>query len=324
MNDWLSTLRARLTHQHALVRIVVVATRGSVPRDVGTSMLVGCGETHGTIGGGHLEYTAIDIARGMLLDGAPATPGRLDRFTLGATLGQCCGGVVELWFERYGPDQQDFLDRALQARQQGPTLMTIRLDDKETITRDLEPCAPATGTGKAACRFSERLDQIRPVLILFGAGHVAQALVRVVADLPLSITWIDSRAAMFPDNLPAHINAVHADYPADEVRDAPADAHFLIMTHNHDLDYELCRAILRRRDHGMVGLIGSATKAARFRHRLAAEQLPVERLVCPIGVPGINTKVPAAIAIAAAAQLLQAIEVTTASSSEIGRMNASA
>lgn len=321
MNDWLSTLRARLNHQHALVRVVVVATRGSVPRDVGTCMLVGSGETHGTIGGGHLEYTAIDIARGMLVDGAPTTPGRLDRFTLGATLGQCCGGVVELWFERYGPDQHEFLDRALQARQQGPTLMTIRLDDKEAITRDIEPCAPAAGVGKAAGRFSERLDQIRPALILFGAGHVAQALVRVIADLPLDITWIDNRAAMFPDHLPAHINTVHADYPADEVRDAPADAHFLIMTHDHDLDYELCRVILRRGARGLVGLIGSATKAARFRHRLAAEQLPVERLVCPIGVPGINTKVPAAIAIAAAAQLLQAIEAAAGSSSELRRMN---
>src|SRR5471030_1390542 len=98
MKDWLPVLHMRLPDETALVRVVVATVRGSAPREPGACMLVGMEHVDGTIGGGHLELKATQIARQMLE--RPAAPARLDRFALGATLGQCCGGAVNLWFER--------------------------------------------------------------------------------------------------------------------------------------------------------------------------------------------------------------------------------
>ena len=92
---------------------------------------------------------------------------------------------------------------------------------------------------------------------------------------------------------------------------APAAARFLVMTHDHALDYALCRAILVRGDFAWLGLIGSKSKGARFRSRLERDGLTPEairRLVCPIGVEGVESKWPAAIAVGVAAQLLRSPE----------------
>jgi xanthine dehydrogenase accessory factor len=145
-------------------------------------------------------------------------------------------------------------------------------------------------------------------LWLYGAGHVGQALVRILADLPLRITWVDSRAELLPVDLPGNVHPRLAQQPLHTVSDAPPGSRFLVMTHDHALDYDLCRAILERGDCAWAGLIGSDSKAARFRSRLARDQLDAQtiaRLVCPIGVPGIDSKAPAAVAISVAAQLLQ-------------------
>ena len=109
---------------------------------------------------------------------------------------------------------------------------------------------------------------------------------------------------MLPAGLP-HITLIESDLPADEARHAPRNAWFLVFTHDHDLDLEICRAILSHGSAGFVGLIGSRTKAARFRHRLSAQGLPAERITCPIGIAGISGKEPASIALAVAAQLMQ-------------------
>lgn len=156
-------------------------------------------------------------------------------------------------------------------------------------------------------RFLERLDDECPAVWLYGAGHVGQALAPILAELPLRLTWIDSRAELFPV---AH-EGVRIRGDADSlatVSDAPADAYFLVMTHSHPLDFALCQAILGRNDFAWLGLIGSESKAARFRSRLKRAGVPAEslaRLVCPIGVPGIESKWPAAIAVSVAAQVMQ-------------------
>jgi xanthine dehydrogenase accessory factor len=155
----------------------------------------------------------------------------------------------------------------------------------------------------------EPLYSPRPPLWIYGAGHVGQALVRVLAELALfDITWIDSRAELFSSASADCVTTYACAAPADSVAEAPAGTHYVVLTHDHALDYELCRRILLRGDAAGVGLIGSASKAARFRSRLLRDGLSREALTgltCPIGITGISSKLPAAIAISIAAQLLQ-------------------
>jgi len=149
-------------------------------------------------------------------------------------------------------------------------------------------------------------------LLLYGAGHVGQALAGVLADLPFRVLWIDSREELFPDLVAPNIRIVHTDQPVAEVDAAPPGAFHLVMTHSHDTDLELVEAVLRRGDAGFLGLIGSASKRARFERRLVKLGLDASRLVCPIGIEGIGDKHPKAIAVSTAAQLLRAAEAARA------------
>jgi xanthine dehydrogenase accessory factor len=158
------------------------------------------------------------------------------------------------------------------------------------------------------------IDPLRaegPRVWLFGAGHVGRALVNVLAPAAGSITWIDERDDEFPRQLPSNVRKIVTDTPVAEVAAAPVASFFLVMTHNHALDEELAEAILKRGDFAYFGLIGSATKRRRFEQRLSARGMDAARLaamICPIGAAGIGDKRPAAIAIAAAAELLHRYE----------------
>jgi xanthine dehydrogenase accessory factor len=244
----------------AAVVVEVGATRGSVPREAGTRMLVALDEVMGTIGGGHLELNAIADARRLLAEGGTA---HSQHVALGPSLGQCCGGALDL---RY------------------------------TLLTEDDPAA----WPEPAPRFE---------LQLYGAGHVGRAIVRLLAELPCRVSWIDERESEFPpDPLPPHISRLCVEPVQAEVAAAPPGCCYLVLTHSHDLDLALAQAILARGDFGFFGLIGSATKRARFEHRLLARGLPSERvarMVCPIGLPGIGGKEPQMIALAVVAQLLQ-------------------
>jgi xanthine dehydrogenase accessory factor len=147
----------------------------------------------------------------------------------------------------------------------------------------------------------------RAHVVLFGAGHVGAALVRALAPLPCSVTWIDEREDMFPADVPANVRIEASDAPEDLVADAPPGASYLVMTHSHALDQRLAEAILARADVGWFGLIGSKTKRRQFEHRLRARGLDparIEAMACPIGLPGITGKEPAVIAASVSAQLL--------------------
>jgi xanthine dehydrogenase accessory factor len=150
----------------------------------------------------------------------------------------------------------------------------------------------------------------RFVLQLYGAGHVGRAIVALLADLPCQVTWIDERESEFPSCVePPHIERLCVEPVEAEVAQAPPGAFYLVLTHSHELDQRIAEAILRRGDFGWFGLIGSATKRARFEHRFAQRGIgadTVARMVCPIGVPGIAGKEPEVIALAVVAQLLQA------------------
>jgi xanthine dehydrogenase accessory factor len=142
----------------------------------------------------------------------------------------------------------------------------------------------------------------RFALMLFGAGHVGREVVRIAGRLPCTVTWVDSRAECF-EAAAANTRALVEDEPAWAVDAAPPGAYYLVMTHSHALDLEIVERVLRRGDFGFLGLIGSETKAAKFRARLAARGVDAARLVCPIGVFKAG-KHPAEVAVSAVAQLL--------------------
>ncbi|HYS67998.1 MAG TPA: xanthine dehydrogenase accessory protein XdhC [Paraburkholderia sp.] len=145
-------------------------------------------------------------------------------------------------------------------------------------------------------------------IVLFGAGHVGHALVALLGSLPCVVQWVDERDELFPDETPANVQIEATDTPDAIVDTAPPGAYFLVMTHNHALDFSLAARIMRRRDFTYFGMIGSKTKRVKFERRLLERGVEFERLAemtCPIGVAGIVDKAPAAIAVAVCAELLQ-------------------
>jgi xanthine dehydrogenase accessory factor len=161
--------------------------------------------------------------------------------------------------------------------------------------------------GRATVLF-ETVGAARWNVALFGAGHVGKAVVKLLADLPCAVTWIDARESEFPEPLPPNVRRVVTDAPEEEVRALPPGADVLVMTHSHQLDLEIVEAVMKRGEYRYLGLIGSRTKRARFEQRLLAQgrsAAELARLTCPIGLPGVGGKEPAEIAIAVAAQLLQ-------------------
>jgi xanthine dehydrogenase accessory factor len=177
------------------------------------------------------------------------------------------------------------------------------------ITRDLG-LGPSLGQccGGAVTLLFEMILPPAWRIALFGAGHVGRALVRLLGDLPCRVDWFDPRPAEFPDAVPGNVRAVVSDDPEGEVPDLPSGCDVVVFTHSHDLDQAIVAAALRRRDLGYLGLIGSRTKRARLEARLGERGFAagdLARIVCPIGLPGVGGKVPAEIAIAVAAQLLQ-------------------
>ena len=310
--EWLPSLIELLRHHAAVVRVVVAEARGSTPREAGACMLVGESLVVGTIGGGRLEWEATAAARELLADATTAA--QLRKSVLGADLGQCCGGVVSTWLDRFTGVDLDLLRAAADAAARGPaalvsTLMDGRVERRLSCARDEEPglYTPSvirdSSSGRLVLR--ERLDRRLPAVWLYGAGHVGQALARILSELPLRLTWIDSRP-----ELRAAPGLRHEPDPVASVSEAPAGAYFLVMTHSHPLDFRLCHEVLQRDAFAWLGLIGSESKSARFRSRLRREGLDasaVARLVCPIGIEGVRGKWPAVIAVAVAAQIMREI-----------------
>ncbi|HKR40174.1 MAG TPA: xanthine dehydrogenase accessory protein XdhC [Paraburkholderia sp.] len=336
MQTWLSDLQQLLAHGDAAVLVTVARVEGSAPREAGTKMIVTREAARHTIGGGHLEWKAIEIARQVLRDGM-RTPHarRLERLALGPSLGQCCGGAVVLAFERL--DVADLGWLATLARRLAAGASTVRSvsfrssrngtpEGEGTAADPAMLSEPEPGVEAPDCLLWETggalllTETIAPndfPVVLFGAGHVGAALVRVLGTLPCRVLWVDERDAAFPTpEAFALLNAPNVaidanDAPDEAVDTAPPGTSFIVMTHDHSRDLDLAERILRRGDFVFFGMIGSHTKRKQFEHRLAArgiDPLQIARMNCPLGVDGIVDKSPEVIAVSAAAQLLQAIE----------------
>jgi xanthine dehydrogenase accessory factor len=259
-------LRWRAGHRPAVV-VEVTSSQGSVPREAGTRMLVAADTVVGTIGGGHLELQAIADARALLARGAQA------------------------------------------AAPEPP------LEQRIALGPSLGQCCGGV-LGLRFVRLSESDPAAWPetpprfTLQLYGAGHVGRAVVHLLATLPCQVLWVDERESEFPPGpLPPHIERCCVEPVQAEVTHAPPGAFFLVLTHSHALDLALAQAILARGDFGWFGLIGSRSKRASFEHRLherGFDAALIERITCPIGLPGIEGKEPELIALAVVAQMLLA------------------
>lgn len=250
------------------VLVRIGRTQGSAPREAGTWMAVFAEALVGTIGGGRLEHDAVADARALLAGRAVEAERRV---ALGPSLGQCCGGVVWLRYER------------------------VDAGDRERLRTQLSQAA-----------------QAHMPVALFGGGHVGAAIVRLLGTLPVRTHWIDSREEVFPVDLPLNLLCEHSEPVHDAVPTLAPGSCVLIMSFSHAEDLDIVAACLKRRrergDLRYIGLIGSQTKWATFRHRLEARGFGADELAavtCPIGVPGVVGKEPEVIAVAVAAQLLQ-------------------
>jgi xanthine dehydrogenase accessory factor len=323
MSAWTDKLAALIEAGVPAALVTVAAVKGSAPREAGAAMIVTGRDLFGTVGGGRLEYRAARLARAMLRAGAAP---RLREFPLGPELGQCCGGHVALRFQRITPQDCVWLDPLRRWIAEGCEAALVFAPDGggcfavsgSEVAGDLGPRAASAAraarkvlAGGAASDEAWRVMRVSPpdcVVYLFGAGHVGRALAEILGQLPCRVVWIDERKDAFPGSVPANVAATRAENPAAEAARAPKGAFFLVMTHSHARDQQIVEAVLRRGDFAYLGLIGSATKRARFVARLRAAgigEAALARLVCPIGAEGIPGKEPGVIALAAAAEIMR-------------------
>jgi len=326
MNEWIDELSDLAAAGESAILVTVAGIRGSAPREIGAKMIVTSSETIGTIGGGQLEYQSARIAVDML----DARDSTLRSFPLGSSMGQCCGGVVEILFEPVADGMPAWLrDLGALHGQREPAVIATRISRtnpaKMIVTADR---IFGIEGGKADAALAARARRIladdpvttrdvqefyEPVvapdlnIAVFGAGHVGTAVVNTLSDLDCNIRWIDSRSKMFRQ-VPANVRSVDAPDPALEVAAMPVDSFYLVMTHSHTMDFDICDRILRRRDARYCGLIGSLSKRRRFEKNYRQQgmlQAVIDQLICPIGVDGISGKKPAEIAVAVAAEVLR-------------------
>lgn len=341
MQVW-RVLRQTLGSHAACVLVSVARGDGSTPREAGARMVVRPdGSLAGTIGGGHLEYQALHHALASLQAAEAETahaegrPFERRRFSLGPDLGQCCGGRVDLTFERFSRADLDAVSVLAEREAEETvfsTVMTVS-EGRASARQMLEGASLAPGEGEGergvlrdvtsgAPRdvreqsVTESFGEARQTLYLFGAGHVGRAVVLALAPLPFRIVWVDSRREMFPGRVPAHVTLLAPVDPVSVLASAEPGSFVLVMTHDHGLDEAIVAAALASNGGGngkfsYIGLIGSQTKRKRFESRLRAGGLSagaLEALVCPIGSGRLRSKHPAVIAADVSVQLLERLE----------------
>jgi xanthine dehydrogenase accessory factor len=273
MGTAVKSLKDFLGRAGSFAVVEVAATKGSTPREAGAAMLVSPTASHGTIGGGQLEYMAIDKARQLLRSNFAGRQegGTTLNIPLGPEIGQCCGGRVEV-----------------SIRQGTPAIATALAEKAEADEGAL------------------------PHLYIFGGGHVGHAMAAACALMPVHTVVVDTRADAF-DGLTPAVETRLTPMPEEVVREAPAGSAFAVLTHDHALDFLIVAEALKGPDAAYVGMIGSKTKKATFKSwflkTAGGTEAEFARLVSPIGGETVKDKRPAVIAALAAAEIMTALAV---------------
>ncbi|MCK5932719.1 MAG: xanthine dehydrogenase accessory protein XdhC [Fulvimarina manganoxydans] len=258
-----------LSENRHVILVALTKVRGSSPRETGTQMFVSAGRAWGTIGGGQLEFRAVEAARAMLRDGHLS---RVLDLPLGPEIGQCCGGRVVVSLKR------------------------MRASDRRT--------ALSRADNEAASR---------PHVYVMGAGHVGRALADLMQHCPVRCILVDPRpeeVALCEAAVETRISAI----PEVDVMTAPKGSAFIVLTHDHGLDFLIAAAALERGDAAYVGMIGSATKRVKMRNwmREHGNAHAFDRLVCPIGANGSRDKRPSVIAAFVVAEVMATLTAKAA------------
>jgi xanthine dehydrogenase accessory factor len=313
------------------------AARHPLPMGEGQIPLRNLDGIVGTIGGGQLEFEAIAHARALLAQAEREPPWLRDvrNWPLGPSLGQCCGGAVRVLFEYYGAAEREAIRQAeaatgasclivrsamsgeplriLSTRQEArdlPLHVARVASDMLSGTRSRSAVFIPARKGEAAWFIEPSRAEPKP-LFIYGAGHVGRAIVKIAAELDFAIHWVDIHQDRFPAELPEGVTPIVAQAPSGIAAAAPQGAYHLVLTYSHALDLAICHALLAEPRFGFLGLIGSASKRARFHKRLAEAGIApaaLQRLTCPIGIGSLRGKEPATIAVAVAAQLIEQLE----------------
>jgi xanthine dehydrogenase accessory factor len=265
-------LKTFLDAAPAVALVEIVSAKGSTPREEGVWMLVSADGIFGTIGGGQLEFMAIDKAREMLATGR-AGKGEAMRLSLdiplGPEIGQCCGGRVELAVSHVDKAKREELLRAARAE-----------------------------------------DASRPHVYLFGGGHVGRALSAALSLLPVHVAVVETRADAL-EEIADGVETRLTPVPEEAVREAPPGSAFVVLTHDHALDFLIVAEALKREEAAYVGMIGSKTKKETLRRWYLKEaggsEETFSRVVCPIGGADVKDKRPAVIAALVTAEVMRAV-----------------
>lgn len=292
----LTALTDAVAEHGRVARVVVAEVAGSVPREVGAAMLVWNGGQSGSIGGGRLEFEAAKTA---------FTHTGLSRHALGPDMGQCCGGRVTLLTEHFDAASLPPLSDTLMARGDGDMPLAVhRLLDRARA-QGIVP-EPQLIQGWMV----EPITAPRTPIWIWGAGHVGAALANTLAPLPdMDVTVADTAPDRFSFPLADQVTKLPAADLPRLAAHAPEEARHIIVTYSHEIDLQLCHALLAH-EFAFAGLIGSDTKWARFRKRLAGlghTDAQIARICCPIGQKTLG-KHPQAIAIGVAAQLVETLK----------------
>ena len=299
------------------VLVTVIDVKGSTPRNAGSRMLVTTDAIWQTIGGGALEFEVMRKARKMLANNAGTGPDKGDplwrrqvlKIVLGPDMGQCCGGRLSLLLEKFTVAEAPFL-QALCAQATGQTTLAHPLTSGMPLTLET-PVGNSTGKASIVASadkdvYHAPIDGRRIPLFIYGAGHVSRALIPRLDGMGFNIFLVDIECERFPKDLGKSVQKLLAKRPETIALHAPDDAVHLVMTHDHCLDQAICLQVLSREKFAFLGLIGSATKRARFtKYFIAAGIAPalLDLLVCPIGISEIGGKHPNRVALSIAAQL---------------------
>jgi len=322
--DWVGQALKIARAGEAGVLVFVTRHYGSTPRDKGSWIFVRHSVSMGTLGGGEVERVVEAEARDMLA-GRRNWAREYEKFLLGPDMGQCCGGGMEVVFEPVDQASVNWLELAADCvASHDSGFVVIACNDPQ------QPPTVSNGSltpniDEAGGVHIQTLIDARPLLVIYGAGHVARAFAGIATQLPIRLTIVDDRRNEL-ELVPAaaNISTVYMAYPLShaEALDASTAA-ALVMTYSHALDYRLCLALLKNRKLSYVGLIGSKSKAARFRRRFDLDdglaQEDITRLVSPIGAGAVHGKEPGLIALASLNEIMATLE--SSASRETQQMN---
>lgn len=332
--NWLDKMARVLERETAVARVVIVGTDGPTPRAVGSSMLVWRDGREGKVGRSDLEERVVAEARALLGEQSAARSDsnaiwqrELLQFSTGEVLGQASGGAIDVLVELFGRAELRDLLRA-KAKQDGDAAL-VRLSSAGAeaqvlgIARhngrgpeDAALTTLASDVGRQLVRVAapsvgwlivERLASPLPTFYVYGTGLVARALVKLLADLPFQVQWIDTAPGRFPENVPVGVTTLACEDMAVPARRSKAGGFHAVMTSRHELDLEVAKALCEAQCAAFIGVIGSGLKRERMFARLRQSGVGdgmLASIVCPIGLPEIRSKVPEVIAIGIAAQAL--------------------